>query len=217
MAEDTTRSAHGVAGAAAAVTTGVGTAAATTGSVVAGAVVRDATWALLAADTLECAADVEDVDDTCPLEPVLVWAETVVLSSAASLVVVADDDDDDDDDDEDDEAEAEAVAVEVEVVVEGDVVSSVACSVEGLDPADPAADDPLSPADVPSEAEPVEDEAESSARATPTSGAASDAPNSAALMPAEAAPICSHRRTPKFSDRRARCPPRFAAAPPAIS
>lgn len=240
MVADTTCSAHGVTGAAAAVTTGAGTAAATTGSVVAGAVIWDAAWPLLAADNLECADEVDDVEDAvasaagesdnaCTLEPVavdvdpvLVWAETVVLSSAASLLVVVDFDDDDDDD-EAVAVEVDDEAVAVEVVVEGDAVSSVTCSVGALDPAEPAAaDDPFSPSEEPPEAEPVEaepveDEPASSARATPTSGAASDAPNSAALTPAEAAPICSHRRTPKFSDRRAGCAPRSAAVPPAIS
>lgn len=52
-------------------------------------------------------------------------------------------------------------------------------------------------------AEPSEDdEPDSSASATPTTGPNADKPNNAALTPADAAPNCNQRRTPKFSARR---------------
>jgi hypothetical protein len=64
------------------------------------------------------------------------------------------------------------------------------------------------PVDDPPESESAEppvsddDDPESSARATPTCGPSDVKPNNAALTPAEAAPNCNQRRTPKFSVRR---------------
>jgi hypothetical protein len=147
-------------------------------------------------------------------EPVLVWAVTVVLSSASSveLVEVVEVEDD-----------AELFSSELElgggdstVVCPSDAADDVELSAaEVSDPAasaaDPAEFDPAEPGDDCCDAWPA-----SSARATFTCGPVSDTANSAALAPAEAAPSCSHRRTPKLCDRRARCLPRPLAFPFAI-
>jgi hypothetical protein len=163
------------------------------------------------AEAVEAAASVaDDSADACPLEPVLVWAETVVFSSVASLLVV---DDDEEDDGEDDGALADVV----ELVDDETGAVSLAASLLAVGGDDDAAADDSPEAGLVEPAEPAADEPESSARAMPTSGAASDAPNSAALIPAEAAPSCNHRRTPKSSERRARCTPRPAALPLAMS
>jgi len=144
-------------------------------------------------------------------EPVLVWAETVVLSSASLFESV----------DVEDDAEPFSSELELE---DGD--STVLCASDGADavelsaaevcdPAlsavDPVEPDPAAPGDDSCDAWPA-----SSARATVTCGPVSDTANSAALAPAEAAPSCNHRRTPKLCDRRARCLPRPLAFPFAI-
>ncbi|MDT5178838.1 MAG: hypothetical protein QOJ95_3036 [Mycobacterium sp.] len=142
-----------------------------------------------------------------PTEPLFVWAVTVVLSSADVVVLVASDADEDEEVEEveeveeaDDEAAvadaAEVVPPASDVELDGVVAEPDAESDELSDPAWPAE------LDEGDEAEEDDEDEESSARALATSGAASDAPNSAALTPADAAPTCNHRRTPKFSARR---------------
>jgi hypothetical protein len=150
-------------------------------------------------------------------EPVLVWAVTVVLSSASLFEPVEAED-------------AELFSSELELE-DGD--STVACPSDAADELGLSAGevcDPAPSADDPPESEPPEPDddscdawPESSARATLTCGPASDTPNSAALTPAEAAPSCNHDRTPKLCDRRrlfdrlARCLPPPPAFPLAIS
>jgi hypothetical protein len=148
-------------------------------------------------------------------EPVLVWAVTVVLSSASLFESVEAEDD------------AELFSSELELE-DGD--STVVCPSGAADELELSAGevcDPAPSADDPPESEPDDDSCdawpESSARATLTCGPASDTPNSAALTPAEAAPSCNHDRTPKLCDRRrlfdrlARCLPPPPAFPLAIS
>jgi hypothetical protein len=162
-------------------------------------------------------------------EPVLVWAVTAVLSSASLFELVDDEDEDDEDDtalfsseledDEDDEDNDPTVVCPSEAAVELELPAG-----EGCDPAPPADDPPESEPPEPSEPDDDADDdwPESSARATLTCGPATDTPNSAALTPAEAAPTCNHRRTPKLSDRRglfdrrARCLPRPPTFRPTI-
>jgi hypothetical protein len=144
-----------------------------------------------------------------PSEPVLVWAETVVLSSASLLdpVDVEDVEDVEDDSDEEDDVELPDATVVAEVEVEGAVAAESEAEPEPafeLESAEEAAlelddSEPLEPDDE------DEDEPASSASATPTWGPTSAAPNSAALSPAEAAPTCNHCRTPKSWDRRPWC------------
>ena len=67
----------------------------------------------------------------------------------------------------------------------------------------PASAEELDDVEVLDAAEPSEDdEPDSSASATPTTGPIADKPNNAAPTPADAAPNCNQRRTPKFSARR---------------
>jgi hypothetical protein len=144
-------------------------------------------------------------------EPVLVWAVTVVLSSA-SLFETAEAED-----------AAELFSSELELE-DGD--STVVCTSDAADELELSAGDvcvPAPSADDAPESEPPEPDddscdawPDSSARATPTCGPTSDTPNIAALTPAEAAPSCNHDRTPKLFDRRARCLPRPPALPFAI-
>jgi hypothetical protein len=149
-------------------------------------------------------------------EPVLVWAVTVVLSATSPFEPV----------EAEDEAKDDAPLFSSELELE-DGASTVACPSDAADElelsarevSDPAlsGDEPPEPDDDSCDAWP-----ESSARATLTCGPASDAPNSAAPIPADAAPSCNHRRTPKLCDRRglftrrARCRPRPVAFPLAI-
>jgi hypothetical protein len=127
----------------------------------------------------------------------LVWAVTVVVSSASLFESVEAEDD----------AELFSSELELEdgnstVVCPSDTADELELSAaEVCDPA-PSADDP--PESEPSEPDDDADDdwPESSARATLTCGPASDTPNSAALTPAEAAPSCNHDRTPKLCDRR---------------
>jgi hypothetical protein len=139
---------------------------------------------------------------------------TVVLSSASLVELVELEDD------------AELFSSEPELD-DGD--STVVCPSDAADELELSAWEVCGPApsaDDPPESEPPEPDddscdawPESSARATFTCGPVSDTPNSAAPMPAEAAPSCNHRRTPKLCDRRglfdrrARCLPR----PPALT
>jgi hypothetical protein len=143
-----------------------------------------------------------------PTEPLFVWAVTVVLSPADVVVLVASDADEDEDAEETEEADDEAAAADdVEVVSPASDVELDGVVDAEPDVAPDELSDPAWPAELDEEEEDEDDEdededEESSARALATSGAASDAPNSAALTPADAAPTCNHRRTPKFSARR---------------
>jgi hypothetical protein len=129
-------------------------------------------------------------------EPVLVWAVTAVLSSASLFETV----------EAGDTAELFSSELELE-----DTDSTAVCPSDAADELELAAGevcDPAPSADDLPESEPPEPEPdscdawpESSARATFTCGPTSDTPNSAAPTPAEAAPSCNHRRTPKLCDR----------------
>ncbi|MDT5082247.1 MAG: hypothetical protein QOJ80_6884 [Mycobacterium sp.] len=91
----------------------------------------------------------------------------------------------------------EVVVGEVVVDEDGAAEPPVLCA--------PAPAEELDDVEVPDAAEPSEDdEPDSSASATPTTGPTADKPNNAALTPADAAPNCNQRRTPKFSARRTR-------------
>jgi hypothetical protein len=132
----------------------------------------------------------------------LVWAVTVVLSSVSVFDV----------------ADAELFSSELELEDCDSTVVSPSDAVDELELAAGDVSDPAPSVDDPPEPEPSEPDDDScdawpasSARATPTCGPASDTANSAALAPAEAAPSCNHRRTPKLCDRRARCLPRLPA------
>ncbi|MEU0497411.1 hypothetical protein [Mycobacterium sp. NPDC006124] len=213
---------HGIVGAAAAVVTedcefdtaatGSVTGAATSAAVLlsdadgaaagAGTEVPDAAAAgddpeLTRAETVECSP--LDPASSDPTEPRFVWALTVVLSSADTVVVEADVDEGEDSDVvvgvDDDPADAVSPDAGVEVCCAGAEEPADSCG-----PASPAGELALDDEDAGDD-----DDPESSARALAASGAASEAPNSAAPMPAEAAPTRNHRRTPKSSDR---CPPR---------
>ena len=133
-------------------------------------------------------------------EPVLVWAVTAVFSSASLFEPV-----DDEDDAELFSSELELEGDDPTVVCPSEAADELELPVgEACDPAPSAADPPGSEPPEPSEPDDDADDdwPESSARATLNCGPAIDTPNSAALTPAEAAPRCNHRRTPKLSDRR---------------
>jgi hypothetical protein len=144
-------------------------------------------------------------------EPVLVWAVTVVLSSASLFERV------------DVEDDAELFSSELELGVGDSTVLGPSAEADEVELSAAEVCDPAASADDAAESDPAEpgDDCcdawpESSARATVTWGPVNDTANSAALAPAEAAPSCNHRRTPKLCDRRARCLPRPLAFPFAI-
>lgn len=138
--------------------------------------------------------------------PPFVWAVTVVLS----VVVLTDE--------VVDALEVLDVVDVVDVPAAGSDASEFDCAsgsfadvgdtleTDGVGELAPPAED--TPASEPADEElwPV-----SSAAATPTCGPVSDTTKSAAPIPAEAAPTFNQRRTPKPSERLARCLPRLVA------